>query len=92
MRDAWGGGRQTWLLAGMMMAVCVHVQTGQLPEEMVPDDNDGLEGMSGDDEPDTTQAAHELQSVTLPMRLGALQGSASQPCVHGMSGWVAYVF
>lgn len=50
------------------------LQTGQLPEEMVPDDNDNLEDMSDDDDRDRDSASPHLCGVSLPLRFGSLTG------------------
>ena len=51
---------------------CAGVQAGELPEQMVPDDNDDLESDMDDDEAEDAQPP--LQGISLPLRLGSLQG------------------
>ena len=66
------------IMCSVMMPNHCGAQTGDLPANMMPDDNDDLENDSEDDQ-DTREGPH-LAGVTLPLRLGTLTGLDS-PCL-----------
>ena len=52
------------------------LQTGVLPDEMVPDDNNELEESDADS--DAGEEGPQLEGVTLPLQLGTLKGRTTQ--------------